>query len=78
MLMGNNHAVAQSVTTNTNDLLQGQTGLFLGSKVFKLSNGDMSNEQFLTFAGEEWCILYCCKLCFIRYVGATEVRNYCW
>lgn len=45
MLMGNNHAcpVSQSVTTNTNDLLQGQRGLFLGSKVLKLLNGDVSN-----------------------------------
>lgn len=45
MLMGNNHAcpVSQSVTTNTNDLLQGQRGLFLGRKVLKLSTGDMNN-----------------------------------
>lgn len=45
MLMGNNHAcpVPQSVTTDTSDLLQGQRGLFLGSKVLKLPNAHMSN-----------------------------------
>ena len=54
MLMGNNHAcpVAQSVTADANDLLQGQRSLFFGSKVFKLTKGDSTNVLgFLNFTG---------------------------
>lgn len=45
MLMGNNHAcpVLQSGSADTNDLLQGQRSLFLGSKVLTLPNGDSNN-----------------------------------
>lgn len=63
MLMGYNHAspVLQSVTADTNDLHEGQRSLFLGSNVFKLSNGD-SNDVFglFDFTGDRGCMLYCC------------------
>lgn len=61
MLMGNNHAcpVLQSGTADTNDLLQGQRSLFLGSKVLTLSSGDSAIVfGFFNFTGDREGILY--------------------